>query len=219
MLYIMGAGGGALHILQDTIWLREFEKLEFNPTQITLVEDNPKSSVAFIAGNAYNVISYKDLNYTAGDFGHISAFNIDYKIRLDRDVKLNWINSYSQTYKRFPDIKMGIGVRINWQTYIDGNCQIGNHVKLNSFAFVGHDSSIGYYSYISQHVVLDNHVTIGKSCCIFENSTLLPGICIGDNTIIGAGSVVTKDIPDNVVAYGSPCRVISENKTKQLELV
>lgn len=38
--------------------------------------------------------------------------------------------------------------------------------------------------------------------------TILPGVTIGDNTIIGAGSVVTKDIPSNCVAYGSPCRVI-----------
>ena len=39
---------------------------------------------------------------------------------------------------------------------------------------------------------------------------VLPGVTIGDNTVIGAGSVVTKDIPSNVIAYGSPCRVIRE---------
>jgi acetyltransferase-like isoleucine patch superfamily enzyme len=40
---------------------------------------------------------------------------------------------------------------------------------------------------------------------------ILDGIKIGKNTIIGAGSVVTKDIPDNVVAYGSPCKIIRDN--------
>ena len=39
---------------------------------------------------------------------------------------------------------------------------------------------------------------------------ILPGVKIGDNTVIGAGSVVTKDIPDNVVAVGNPCRVLRE---------
>ena len=40
---------------------------------------------------------------------------------------------------------------------------------------------------------------------------ILPGVSIGDNSIIGAGSVVTKDIPSNVVAVGNPCEVIKEN--------
>lgn len=40
----------------------------------------------------------------------------------------------------------------------------------------------------------------------------MPGVTIGDNVVIGAGSVVTKDIPSNVIAYGNPCRVIRENQ-------
>ena len=51
-------------------------------------------------------------------------------------------------------------------------------------------------------------VTIGSNVWIGMNSTLLPGITIGDNAVIGAGSVVTKSIPPDVVAYGSPARVI-----------
>lgn len=41
---------------------------------------------------------------------------------------------------------------------------------------------------------------------------ILPGVKIGHNVVIGAGSVVTRDIPDNVIAYGNPCRVIRENR-------
>lgn len=40
------------------------------------------------------------------------------------------------------------------------------------------------------------------------NVAILPGITIGDNTVIGAGSVITKDIPANVVAVGNPCKVV-----------
>ena len=42
-------------------------------------------------------------------------------------------------------------------------------------------------------------------------SNIIDGITIGNNVIIGAGSVVTKNIPDNVVAYGNPCKIIREN--------
>lgn len=53
-------------------------------------------------------------------------------------------------------------------------------------------------------------VTIGDNVWIGGSSVILPGIRIGNNAVIGAGSVVTKDIPDNMVAAGNPCRVIRE---------
>ena len=53
-------------------------------------------------------------------------------------------------------------------------------------------------------------VHIGKNCWLGAGVIVLPGITIGDNTVVGAGSVVTKDIPANVVAVGNPCRVLRE---------
>lgn len=53
-------------------------------------------------------------------------------------------------------------------------------------------------------------VHIGKNCWLGAGVTVMPGVTIGDNTVIGAGSVVTKDIPANVVAVGTPCRVLRE---------
>ena len=55
-------------------------------------------------------------------------------------------------------------------------------------------------------------VRIGDNVWIGGGAILMPGITIGNNVVIGAGSVVTKDIRDDVVAYGSPCRVIRANK-------
>lgn len=54
-------------------------------------------------------------------------------------------------------------------------------------------------------------VVIGKNVWIGGGAIILPGVTIGNNVVIGAGSVVTKDIPDNMIAYGSPCKVIREN--------
>lgn len=53
-------------------------------------------------------------------------------------------------------------------------------------------------------------IHIGKNCWIGAGVLIMPGITIGDNTVIGAGSVVTKDIPSNVIAFGNPCRVQRE---------
>ena len=51
-------------------------------------------------------------------------------------------------------------------------------------------------------------VQIGKNCWLGAGVIVMPGVTIGDNTVIGAGSIVTKDIPSNVVAVGNPCRVL-----------
>ena len=53
-------------------------------------------------------------------------------------------------------------------------------------------------------------VHIGKNCWIGAGVIIVPGITVGDNSVIGAGSVVTKDIPANVVAVGNPCKVLRE---------
>ena len=53
-------------------------------------------------------------------------------------------------------------------------------------------------------------IHIGRNCWIGAGVCVMPGVTIGDNTVIGAGSVVTSDIPVNSVAYGTPCRVIRE---------
>ncbi len=53
-------------------------------------------------------------------------------------------------------------------------------------------------------------VHIGKNCWIGAGVIILPGITIGDNVVIGAGSVVTKDLPSDTVAVGNPCRVLRE---------
>lgn len=53
-------------------------------------------------------------------------------------------------------------------------------------------------------------ITIGDNVWIGGNVIINPGVTIGSNVVIGAGSIVTKDIPDNVIAVGSPCRVIRE---------
>jgi maltose O-acetyltransferase len=53
-------------------------------------------------------------------------------------------------------------------------------------------------------------VTIGNNVWIGGNTVINPGVKIGNNTVIGSGSVVTKDIPDNVLAFGNPCKVIRQ---------
>ncbi len=60
-------------------------------------------------------------------------------------------------------------------------------------------------------------VHIGKNCWIGSGALIMPGVTIGDNSVIGAGSVVTRDIPSGVVAVGNPCRVMREINDRDKE--
>lgn len=68
------------------------------------------------------------------------------------------------------------------------------------------DGSFDFCKTRTAPVRIGNHVWIGGGAII------MPGVTIGDNVVIGAGSVVTRDIPSNKIAFGSPCRVIRDNR-------
>ena len=60
-------------------------------------------------------------------------------------------------------------------------------------------------------------IHIGKNCWLGAGVIVLPGVTIGDNTVVGAGSLVNKDLPPNVVAVGSPCKVLREINERDKE--
>ena len=63
---------------------------------------------------------------------------------------------------------------------------------------------------IDQGYYPDEQVVLKKGCWIGANSIILPGVTIGENSVIGAGSIVTKSIPDRVVAVGNPAKIIKK---------
>lgn len=120
------------------------------------------------------------------------------------------------------------------------NCVIGKNIRFKGMAMINMNCTfldsniitIGHCALIGPgcNIICTNHaidpeerlkgvfndkpINIGSNVWLGANVTVLPGVTVGDNSIIGAGSVVTKDIPANVIAVGNPCKVvrqISEN--------
>ena len=87
---------------------------------------------------------------------------------------------------------------------IGDNCQMAPNVAIYTAGHPVHpDTRNTAYEYGIE-------VTIGDNVWIGGNTVICPGVHIGSNTVIGAGSVVTKDIPERVIAAGNPCKVIRE---------
>lgn len=70
---------------------------------------------------------------------------------------------------------------------------------------------------ICSRTTLCGRVHVGNDSQVCVGSVVIQGIHIGSNTTVGAGSVVVKDVPDGVVAYGNPCKVIHENENRPNE--
>ena len=81
-------------------------------------------------------------------------------------------------------------------------------------ACIGHDAKIGAHSVISGYVDVSGYCNIGISTFLGANVCMRQKISIGDDTIIGMGSVVHRDIPDSVIALGNPARVMKNNENQ-----
>lgn len=107
-------------------------------------------------------------------------------------------------------VHLGEGVYANFNlTLVDDT-----HIYIGDYTMIGPNVTIATAGHPilpqlrQQGLQYNMPVHIGKNCWLGAGVIVLPGVNIGDNTVIGAGSVVTRDIPANVVAVGNPCRVM-----------
>jgi sugar O-acyltransferase (sialic acid O-acetyltransferase NeuD family) len=110
------------------------------------------------------------------------------------------------------DAKIGKGVLIECGCLITPNPVIGDNVVVNTGSQVNHDNIIEDNVYIASGVILSGGVHIKENTLIDDGVIIALGKKLGSNCIIGAGAVVTKDVPDNYVAYGNPAKLIRENQ-------
>lgn len=139
------------------------------------------------------------------------------------------------------DVKAGKGTKI-WEfcnlygCEIGENCMIGSYTEIQSDVKIGNNVRVQSHTFLCSLVTIEDNVFIGhgvmtvndinppsgdpkkwkptlikKGAVIGSNATLMP-VVIGENSVVGAGAVVTKDVPDNVVVAGNPAKVIKKLK-------
>ena len=133
----------------------------------------------------------KDILGKTGENINIEApFHCDYGYNIE--VGENFYANYNLTVLDVGKVRIG------------ANAQIAPNVSIYTAGHPIHpDSRNSGYEY-------GIDITIGDNVWIGGNTCIMPGVHIGNNVVIGAGSVVTKDIPDNVIAVGNPCRIVRE---------
>jgi len=114
------------------------------------------------------------------------------------------INGLRIRYFRMMGVEIGERSFVSFGAHIDltrGEIQIGRHVSISHGTYVL--SHTGY-----QRLKPGQKTVIEDDVRIFVNSVIFPGVRIGRNSVVAAGSVVTKDVPPNVIVMGNPARVI-----------
>jgi acetyltransferase-like isoleucine patch superfamily enzyme len=148
-------------------------------------------------------------------------------VKLGKDVKIfDFVNLYGCSID--DGSKIGTFVEIQKNAFIGKNCKISSHtficegVHIEDNVFIGHNVTFindkhpratnpdgSLQSEVDWKVV---ETFIKKGASVGSSSTIMCGITIGENSIIGAGAVVTKDVPPNSIAAGVPAKVIKKIK-------
>lgn len=120
-----------------------------------------------------------------------------------------------------PSATLGAGVSIDSGTVvmagtvINARCRIGKFCIVNTQASIGHECVLDDYSSVAPGVVLGGRVSVGEYTAVCLGARVVHKIRIGPHTVIGAGATVLCDLPDHVVAYGTPARVVRSREESE----
>lgn len=127
-----------------------------------------------------------------------------------------------KSFRCFPPFYTDCGknIKIGKNVFINACCRFQDQggIEIGDGSLIGHNTTIATLNHdFNPDKRANLHpgpVKIGKNVWIGSDSTILPGVEIGDGAIIGAGSIVTKSVPANSIAVGSPARVIKQIEIK-----
>ena len=123
-----------------------------------------------------------------------------------------------EKFRLFPPFYTDCGknIKLGKNVFINSGCKFQDQggIIIGDGCLLGHNVIITTLNHgiapSKRQSLIPKPVKIGRNVWIGASVTILPGVTIGDNAIIGAGSIVVKDIPENTIAVGNPCKVIRE---------
>ena len=129
---------------------------------------------------------------------------------------------------KYPKIKEGKPTKWHWVVQHKDNLKLGYKTDIGAFTYINAKNGVVLEDYvqIGSHCAIysistiDNKagkVILKKDCKVGSHSLIMPGVTIGENSVIGAFSFVNKDIPANVIACGVPVKVIKKLNKKDLK--
>ncbi len=204
---IVGAGGHA-QVAADAL----LRSMQIAPTAepIGFLDDDPRLMGASILG-----LPVLGPLAEIGSFSHDAVFVAigDNATRARLFVHLvsegeDIVNVVHPNAVLAPSVQLGRGILVCASAVVNTGTAIADNSVVNTGATVDHHCTIGAHCHIAPGVHLGGNVKIGEGSFLGIGTVVIPGRRIGEWSIVGAGSVVTRDIPSNVTAVGLPARVV-----------
>jgi sugar O-acyltransferase (sialic acid O-acetyltransferase NeuD family) len=142
---------------------------------------------------------------------NFSRYNV-YKKIIEQVPEFEFINAIHPSVIVGNDVKLGIGIVAMAGVIFNPKSTIGDFTFFATGAQIEHDCIIKDFASISAGSVTGGHVKLGKFSAITLGVTIIDRVEIGENTVVGSGSLVLKSLPDNILAYGNPAKIIRERK-------
>jgi acetyltransferase EpsM len=209
---ILGAAGGHAQVVADI--LSRAHEAGTNGQPVGFLDDNPSLAGTAIMGLPV-LGAIAQLDESEHDAVIVAIGDNRTRARLFESVRARGeriVNAIHPAAVLAPDVRLGTGVMICAGVVVNTGTVIGDNVILNTGCTVDHHNHIGDHAHIAPGVHLGGDVTIGEGTLVGIGATVIPQRTVGDWSVIGAGSVVTKDIPDDAMAAGMPARVIRQGR-------
>ncbi|MDE3743527.1 acetyltransferase [Maribacter polysaccharolyticus] len=216
-LHILGFVPEILNVLlelaDDTFGFQSFRVLE---------NINRISNKYFVSLDRYNV-KFKNFykqEYTINPndsfaFGVVGVKSKEIVYRFFKEkigmCDESFLNLIHPTAVLSNSVRLNNGIQVGIHTSINVLTEIGFGVNIKNQCYIGHHGKIGDFVTINPGVTVNGFVEIGNNTQIGAGAIIRDKIKIGANCIIGMGSNVIKDIPDNSIAFGNPCKVHQKN--------
>jgi len=108
---------------------------------------------------------------------------------------------------------VGRGVIVNANAVIQPYAKVGNHVMIHAGVIIEHDCAIGEYTNLAPNVTLAGYVKVEKGATVYSGAVVVPNMKIGEYAVVGAGSVVLKNVKEHMIVAGCPAREIKSVKS------
>ena len=210
-IVIIGAGGVGR---ETALIIQDINKVNKEWNLLGFIDDNADIKGSKV--NGYEVLGNLSFLENYNKEIYVVCAIANYKIKktiiekLKNNTNIKYATLVHPSTKINNTVEIGEGCIVYQNVILTANISIGNHVIISPRCGIGHDARVENYCSLLWNVSVSGNVLLKEGVLLGSASTIIQGLTVGEGSILGAGTVVIRDIADNVTAVGNPARILKK---------